>query len=357
MNSKDSMRKSMNDCISVLVDCLKESYKTYVLTCTYNHANYIEDCMRGVAMQQTSFPYVHQVLDDASSDGEQDVIRTYMEERCDMENAQYFDNELANIIIVKYKNNPNCTLAVYFLKKNMYKDPHKEVLSSQLRDACEYETLCEGDDFWTDPLKLQMQVDLLDKNPDVGMCYTGCQSLNQMSGKISELPNTMAGIDSFAGFLLDEPVTSLTIMYRTELERRYKNEIKPETRDWLMGDTPRLLWFAVNSKIHNIPQVTSTYRELPESASHTRDIRKKIRYRESTRDIRLFFCRLYPSYGKDLKPKVWEKYYEACINDAFEYQNVYYIIRFLLQSCNTNMTMYRRLMRILKSRIRNYVYK
>lgn len=45
-------------------------YKVYVRSITYNQAPYIEDCMNGVAMQQTDFPFVHHVIDDCSTDGE-----------------------------------------------------------------------------------------------------------------------------------------------------------------------------------------------------------------------------------------------------------------------------------------------
>ena len=49
-----------------------------------------------------------------------------------------------------------------------------------------YVALCEGDDYWTDPLKLQKQVDFLEKNPDYGMVYTLSQVYNQSKMKIEE---------------------------------------------------------------------------------------------------------------------------------------------------------------------------
>ena len=48
----------------------KNYYKVYVQSTTYNQASYIEDCLNGVAMQQTEFPFVHLVIDDCSTDCE-----------------------------------------------------------------------------------------------------------------------------------------------------------------------------------------------------------------------------------------------------------------------------------------------
>lgn len=50
-------------------------YKVCARSITYNQSAYIEDCLNGVAMQQTNFPFVHHVIDDCSTDGEQNVIK------------------------------------------------------------------------------------------------------------------------------------------------------------------------------------------------------------------------------------------------------------------------------------------
>lgn len=139
-------------------------YKVCARSMTYNQSAYIEDCLNGVAMQQTDFPFVHYVIDDCSTDGEQDVIKAWMDRECDMVHAEYYDNDICTITLVNNKINPNCTLVVYFLKKNMYGNPKKRELHKLWSDVCPYIALCEGDDYWTDPYKLQKQVDWLDVN-------------------------------------------------------------------------------------------------------------------------------------------------------------------------------------------------
>lgn len=142
-----------------------QNYKALIRCFTYNQSLYIEDALNGFALQQTDFPFVCLVMDDCSTDGEQDVIKTWMESECDMDKAEYVEIDSSHIILVPHKINKSCTFAFYLLKKNLYGTPFKKELINPWRDRCEYEALCEGDDYWIDPLKLQKQIDFLDANP------------------------------------------------------------------------------------------------------------------------------------------------------------------------------------------------
>lgn len=149
----------------------KQEYKVLVRCFTFNHSKYIEDALNGFAMQQTNFPFVCLVVDDASTDGEQDVIKAWMERECDMSRAETIDIPTSVVIIVPHKTNASCTFAFYLMKQNLYKareDKMRHV--TPWREKCEYEALCEGDDYWIDPLKLQMQVEFLDGHNDFSIC-------------------------------------------------------------------------------------------------------------------------------------------------------------------------------------------
>ncbi len=87
---------------------------------TYNQSKYILDALNGFVMQKTNFPFVCLVMDDASSDGEQEVIKGFLDRECAMESAEFSEIEEANIVVVPHKTNPNCMMAVYFLKNNLY---------------------------------------------------------------------------------------------------------------------------------------------------------------------------------------------------------------------------------------------
>lgn len=112
---------------------------------TYNHAPYIRQCLEGFLMQKTNFPIEIIVHDDASTDGTDDIIREYA---------------------LKYPE----LFKVILQEENQY-SKGEDVLSLVFeRSAGKYIAFCEGDDYWTDPLKLQKQVDFLENNPDYVMC-------------------------------------------------------------------------------------------------------------------------------------------------------------------------------------------
>lgn len=147
------------------------SFKTLVVCKTYNQSVFITDAMNGFIAQKASFPFVCMIIDDASTDGEESVIKDFLDKEFLMEEAFFSNHELAKIVIAKHKTNHNCTFAVYFLKQNLYYTDKKDLLIDEWRAHCKYEALCEGDDYWTDPDKLQKQVDYLESHDDVSMTF------------------------------------------------------------------------------------------------------------------------------------------------------------------------------------------
>lgn len=136
---------------------------------TFNHAKYITDTMNGFTMQQTSFPFICTIVDDASTDGEQEVIKQYVAHNFDFSEdsvAYQKETDYAFITYAQHKTNKNCYFAVLFLKDNHYsiRKPRMHYLV-EWRNMCPYEALCEGDDYWIDPMKLQKQIDWLDNHP------------------------------------------------------------------------------------------------------------------------------------------------------------------------------------------------
>jgi len=143
----------------------KQDYLVLCSTITYQHAAYIEDTMNGFAMQQTSFPFACYIIDDASTDGEPEVIKAYLAKNFQMDKAEHYDLELAEVIVAKHNTNPNCIFAVYLLKRNLWKEPDlKRPLGQPWCNRAKYIALCEGDDYWTDPYKLQKQVDYMEEH-------------------------------------------------------------------------------------------------------------------------------------------------------------------------------------------------
>ena len=299
-------------------------YPNFKVCCrcfTFNHSKYITDTMNGFTMQQTSFPFVCTIVDDASTDGEQDVIRKYVEENFDfLEDsvAYHKETDCAYITYAQHKANKNCFFAVLFLKENLYsqKQSHKKFdYISEWRDICEYEAMCEGDDYWIDSCKLQKQVDILDSDVNIGVCYTRARIFLQEKQSFSR----HIGGAPFLGFksqLLSEPIMTLTTLYRLDLYKKYNEEINPSTKGWLMGDTPMWLWYSQNSKIHYLEDITSCYRFLENSASHSSDYYKIQRYNLSLLDIQIYFIQKYCPEDITIIKKITNDYYQRNMTQA-----------------------------------------
>lgn len=153
-------------------------FKVCVRCFTFNQAKYIEDTMNGFVMQQTDFPFVCCIVDDASTDGEQEVIKKYINMHFDYSpNSVSFDKETdyAYIHYAQHKENKNCYFVVLFLKENLYSrnEGYKKLeYISKWRDNCDYEAFCEGDDYWIDPFKLQKQIDYMKQHLECRYLFT-----------------------------------------------------------------------------------------------------------------------------------------------------------------------------------------
>jgi len=235
---------------------------------TFNHENYIRDCIEGILMQKTTFPVEVLIHDDASTDKTAKIVREY---------------ELKYPKIIK----------AYYQKENSYSQSDKsekkrmrlEFDSMRIR---KYEAICEGDDYWTDPLKLQKQVDFLERNDDFGMVYTKVRYFLQLKNKF--VKTSWGGKATiFDQLIINNQIPTLTTVFRTDLLRGYIENIRPELHGWQMGDYPMWLYFALKSKIHFMDEETGVYRVLNESASHSIDLNKREDFVKSYYAIKQFF--------------------------------------------------------------------
>lgn len=137
---------------------------------TFNHAPYITDAMNGFTMQETTFPVVTVIVDDASTDGEQNVIRKYLDEHF-QKPYRTEETEYAHIVCANHRINPNCQFVVFLLKYNHFSiKKDKFLYINEWLDNAKYHALCEGDDYWTDQEKLQKQVSFLEMHPEFNVC-------------------------------------------------------------------------------------------------------------------------------------------------------------------------------------------
>ena len=245
-------------------------FKVCVRCSTFNQAKYIEDTMNGFVMQQTDFPFVCCIVDDASTDGEQDVIKKYMDMHFDYSpNSVSLEKETdyAYIHYAQHQENKNCYFAVLFLKENHYsKKMDKMQYLAEWRESCKYEALCEGDDYWINSSKLQKQADILNDFEDVILVHTGFITVDEYNNefcwkkynKFQKISRAEKGLIS----LLDKNhVMTLTIMCRKELFDTDVYRNAPFDYDYT-------LFFAAAElgKIRFLPDKYGAYRKNPNGA-------------------------------------------------------------------------------------------
>lgn len=131
---------------------------------TYQQASYIKECIEGILMQKTTFPFEILLGEDDSSDKTREICIEYAKNYPDI--IRLFLHDRANVIYIS----GNPTGRFNFLYN-----------LSQARGK--YIALCEGDDYWTDPLKLQKQVDFLQNSTEFSACFTNAQIINEFNGQ------------------------------------------------------------------------------------------------------------------------------------------------------------------------------
>lgn len=243
--------------------------KVSIKCLVYNHEPYLRQCLDGFIMQKTDFAFEAIVHDDASTDNSAAIIREYAEKYPDIIKPIY---EIENQYCKNY-------------------DSIDRIVMSTMSSDSKYIAFCEGDDYWTDPYKLQKQVDILDNNVGIGMCYT---KVIRFIHEKNKFENIWGGdYINFDDLLKTNTIPTLSCLVRKDLLLKYAVEIDPNSKPWKMGDYPRWLWFAYNSSIKFLPEVTGVYRVLKKSASHSENLICKVNFIISTFDIKLFYVDKY----------------------------------------------------------------
>ncbi len=126
-----------------------------IVCITYNHADFIEECLCGFLIQVTDFPFRINIYDDASTDGTADILKKYK--------ADYPDLIALNL---QSENQRSKGLKLF-----------SDVVN--LPGLARYVARCEGDDYWTDREKLQKQVEFLEANPDYVLVTHDVQAIHE----------------------------------------------------------------------------------------------------------------------------------------------------------------------------------
>lgn len=247
-----------------------------ILCATFNQKDYITQTIEGFLMQKVDFPIEIIIHDDASTDGTADIVRKYEAEHPDLIKGIYqTENQYSKKIPI--------------WKKFIYPAAQGEFVAE-----------CEGDDYWTDPNKLQKQVDFLKANPDYGLCYGIVRQYIQEKDKFSK-KNRGKDYISFEHLLTHSNcIPTLSVCSRKNLIGQYYKERDTFNKTWKMGDYPEWLWFAAHSKLKFFPEIFGVYRVQTSSAAHFTDIESQMAFHESAYDCANFFAKRY--LNKELPP-------------------------------------------------------
>lgn len=201
---------------------------------TYNHEKFIAQAIESVLAQQTDFPYRLIIGDDCSTDNTQAIVRRYAAENPDRITV-FLDSEHRGL-----RSRDRAGLKVLGLS------------------TAKYVAWLDGDDFWTDPHKLQKQVDVLERSPDAAICFHNVRTFHQDGSLESEnlCPPDQREISTLEDLLKGNFIPSCSAMFRRDAVG-----IIPEWYFTLkMGDWPLYILIAQHGKIRFINEVMASYR-------------------------------------------------------------------------------------------------
>lgn len=243
----------------------QEKYSVCVRCMTYNQSALITETLDSFCMQKTRFPFVCVILDDASTDGEQEVIKQYLHNHFDLDDKEKVKNEETNdyyLTFARHKTNTNCFFAVYYLKYNHYFTKDKTPYYSEWLNTTKYFAMCEGDDYWVDPLKLQKQYDYMEAHPDCSLCFHANYRLFPNGEKVPHTPRVIKETYSAKDVILGAGGMMATNSMFFHSSDYLPYEHRPLFwKSSFVGDVPIRLYLVSKGYIGYINELMSVYRK------------------------------------------------------------------------------------------------
>lgn len=254
---------------------------------TYNHETYIKDAIEGVLMQKTNFRIELIIGEDCSTDNTRNICKEYQQNYPDIIKLRLPEKNLG--------------VMTNFI----------ETLNA---GSGKYIAICEGDDYWTDPLKLQKQVDFLEKNDEYALVHTNYKIIDSFNNEFLKVNRT-----SNSGNVFNELINGIyniltaTVVFRTIVYNLIEKDFV--NFNFKMCDLP--LWIEISriSKVKYLDEVTTCYRKLENSASHSTNITKNFEFYKSALQIKKYYSRKFNvNFNED---KAMIELYTNCIKDSY----------------------------------------
>jgi len=206
--------------------------KISICIITYGHENYILQAIEGVLMQKCDFEIELVIANDCSPDSTHTIIQNIISNHPKKSSIKYFNHEV-NLGMM-----PNFIFAIQ-------------------QCSGKYIALCEGDDYWTDPLKLQKQVDFLEANPGYVLCFHEVNILKP-DGEITEdfitkVPEDYESLETLAK--LGNYIHTPSVVFRNII-----HDFPFEFKYTPIGDYFLYLMLAENGKLKFLEEKMAVYR-------------------------------------------------------------------------------------------------
>lgn len=269
-----------------------------IICLTYNQEEYVRDCLDGFMAQKTDFPFEILIYDDASTDSTPEIIREYA---------------------LKY---PTVFKPTFYTVNNYSQGLGFVGLYTGIKDARgKYVAYCEGDDYWTDPCKLQKQVGFLEENPQYVLCAHETRVRNedypqQNGGLFSELKSNLFISAPGRHFTFDETLTGNIFHISSMMYRNRPLELPRWLPTVSACDMVLYMLIALEGDIYVLPDVMSVYRgHVTSLTSSGTEYGSVIRFHMlSIRVLRLMNRYLKRVYQKKIYPIISRYYVECSLN-------------------------------------------
>jgi glycosyltransferase involved in cell wall biosynthesis len=246
-----------------------------IICFTYEHEAFILETINGFLSQKTSFTFEIIVHDDASHDSTQSILR-----ECEQSNVGFFKN--------------------IYQKSNQYSiSPNLPFIAALESAEGKYIALCEGDDYWTDPLKLQKQVDFLEANPQAS-CITHNVQLLHNNGLGSVIPNIGDRVLNTRDILFERDYNYLptcSYVFRQSFFARYESRLQQYVD---FGDWPLIFQLSLMGDVYHINEVMGVYRKHASGYTSINNSSVQLRINNFYLAVGI----LYPEYWNDCQAKM-----------------------------------------------------
>lgn len=233
---------------------------------TYNHEGFIRKCLESVVVQKASFRFKAIIGEDYSTDKTAFICKEFEKLYPDL--IELHCSAFNNLQVNSSKNWEKC-----------------------ITSDAKYIAILEGDDNWTDPYKLQKQVDFLEKNLEYSFCCTNISVIDEFGvEQLNAWPNKSSSFSINKRSLgLNLPVPTCSLVFRADSVLRVKGVLK-ELSKCELADHFLKSWLLTQGKGHFFEEKMAVYRQHGGGFYTQMTQRKRLKSLKKARTQFLLFC-------------------------------------------------------------------